>query len=108
MLPFKGQTLVGTTEVRQQLTEPIRCSDAERQYLLNVYNHYFCTARTPADVQSEFAGVRPLLGGSANASTASREYAMHRQQQLLTVHGGKWTTARALAKQVVAQLSRSG
>ncbi len=108
VLPFKGQTLLGTTEVRQQLTEPIRCSDAERQYLLSVYNHYFCTARAPADVQSEFAGVRPLLGGSANASTASREYAMHRQQQLLTVHGGKWTTARALAKQVVAQLSRSG
>lgn len=108
VLPFKGQTLLGTTEVRQLLTEPIRCSDAERQYLLNVYNHYFCTARAPADVQSEFAGVRPLLGGATDASKASREYAMHRQQQLLTVHGGKWTTARALAKQVVAQLSRSG
>jgi glycerol-3-phosphate dehydrogenase len=32
---------------------------------------------------------------------------MHWQQQLLTVTGGKWTTARALAKQVVAQVAQS-
>jgi glycerol-3-phosphate dehydrogenase len=29
---------------------------------------------------------------------------MHWQQAILTVNGGKWTTARALAKQVVAQV----
>jgi len=100
VLPFQGQTLLGTTEVRQQLSEPIRCSAAERAYLLEVYNHYFVSQRTPSDIVREFAGVRPLLGGSDDASKASREYAMHWQQAILTVNGGKWTTARALAKQV--------
>ncbi len=104
VLPFKGQTLLGTTEVRQQLSEPICCSDAERQYLLKLYNHYFVTKRFGSDIQREFAGVRPLLGGANDASKASREYAMHWQQAVLTVNGGKWTTARALAKQVVAQV----
>ncbi len=107
VLPYQGQTLLGTTEVRQSLAEPIACSHEERSYLLDLYNHYFVTAKNAADIQREFAGVRPLLGGSQNASSASREYSMHWQQQLLTVTGGKWTTARALAKQVVLQVKLS-
>ncbi|MCT6698091.1 glycerol-3-phosphate dehydrogenase/oxidase [Rheinheimera sp. 4Y26] len=108
VLPYQGQTLLGTTEVRQSLAEPIACSHDERAYLLDVYNHYFVTSRNAADIIREFAGVRPLLGGSADASSASREYSMHWQQQLLTVTGGKWTTARALAQQVVQQVLLSG
>ena len=107
VLPYQGLTLLGTTEVRQTLDEPIVCSAAERSYLIDLYNHYFKVSRSNSDIVREFAGVRPLLGGSDQASTASREYSMHWQQQLLTVTGGKWTTARALAKQVVAQVAQS-
>lgn len=107
VLPYQGQTLLGTTEVRQTLAEPIRCSEKERNYLLKVYNKYFITKRSIADIQREFAGVRPLLGGSAEATRASREYAMNWQGRLLTVTGGKWTTARALAKQVIQQVRGS-
>lgn len=107
VLPYQGLTLLGTTEVRQTLAEAIVCSEAERRYLLAVYNHYFNVSRSNLDIVREFAGVRPLLGGSEQASTASREYRLHWQQQLLTVTGGKWTTARALAKQVVAQVAKS-
>lgn len=106
VLPYQGQTLVGTTEVRQHLAEPIECSDEEQAYLLKLYNHYFDTQLYEADVQGKFAGVRPLLGGSDSASTASREYALNWQQQLLTVSGGKWTTARALALTVVQQVQQ--
>lgn len=107
VLPYKGNTLLGTTEVRQQLAEPIQCSVAERDYLLQVYNHYFQQQRGAEQVLADFAGVRPLLGGSANASKASREYQLHWQGQLLTVSGGKWTTARALGKSVAAQVGQS-
>ncbi|OBP13711.1 FAD-dependent oxidoreductase [Rheinheimera sp. SA_1] len=107
VLPYQGLTLLGTTEVRQTLAEPIVCSEAERCYLLDLYNHYFRTPRSTNDIVREFAGVRPLLGGSDQVSTASREYSMHWQHHLLTVTGGKWTTARALAKQVVAQVALS-
>lgn len=108
VLPYQGRTLLGTTEVRQSLTEPIVCSEAEQTYLLNLYNHYFETQLSHMDVQSKFAGVRPLLGGSDNVSSASREYALNWQQQLLTVSGGKWTTARALARTVVEQVQKVG
>ncbi|MAD73221.1 MAG: FAD-dependent oxidoreductase [Rheinheimera sp.] len=104
VLPYQGNTLLGTTEVRQQLTDPITCSEAERDYLLNVYNHYFQPKATHTNVLANFAGVRPLLGGSANASNASREYQLSWQGQLLTVSGGKWTTARALGKSVAMQI----
>ena len=108
VLPYQGKTLLGTTEVRQQLDEPIVCSDAERDYLLGVYNHYFLPARQHDAVLADFAGVRPLLGGTANASKASREYQLNWQGQLLTVSGGKWTTARALGQQVAAQIQQLG
>jgi glycerol-3-phosphate dehydrogenase len=104
VLPYQGNMLLGTTEVRQQLDEPIRCSRAERDYLLAVYNHYFQPQRQPEAILADFAGVRPLLGGSPDASTASREYQLHWQGKLLTVSGGKWTTARALGKSVAAQV----
>ena len=107
VLPYQGKTLLGTTEVRQQLDEAIKCSAAERDYLLGVYNHYFLPAAAPDWVLADFAGVRPLLGGSADASKASREYQLSWQGQLLTVSGGKWTTARALGKNVAAQVAQS-
>jgi glycerol-3-phosphate dehydrogenase len=107
VLPYKGNTLLGTTEVRQQLSEPIQCSVAERDYLLAVYNQYFTPACQQDKVLADFAGVRPLLGGSVNASKASREYQLDWQGQLLTVSGGKWTTARALGKNVAAQVQQS-
>lgn len=107
VLPYQGKTLLGTTEVRQQLDEPIQCSDAERDYLLTVYNHYFQPQQQTDAVLADFAGVRPLLGGSADASRASREYQLNWQGQLLTVSGGKWTTARALGKNVAVQVAKS-
>lgn len=107
VLPYQGNTLLGTTEVRQSLDEPIACSDAERRYLLSVYNRYFIDPCAPADILSEFAGIRPLMAGSAQASRASREYQLNWQDAVLTVTGGKWTTARALARQVVAQVQET-
>jgi glycerol-3-phosphate dehydrogenase len=40
ILPYQGRTLLGTTEVRQSLDEPIECTPAEQSYLLRVYNQY--------------------------------------------------------------------
>jgi glycerol-3-phosphate dehydrogenase len=101
VLPYQRRTLVGTTEVRQSLDEPIACSDAERDYLLHMFNATFSPGIGPADFAETFAGVRPLVAGNAaQASAVSREYALERNGRLLTVFGGKWTTARALGQKV--------
>lgn len=103
VLPWKGGTLVGTTEVRQQLTDDIRCADAEQAYLLRILEHYFPDGAPLGELQT-FAGLRPLLRSADNPSQATREYALHKDGALITVFGGKWTTAHALARKVSNQI----
>ena len=82
------------------------CSEQEKSYLLKAYNHYFIEQADESDVVESFAGVRPLIKSSdtGDASRLTRDYAMERQGNLLSVYGGKWTTARALANKVVEEI----
>jgi glycerol-3-phosphate dehydrogenase len=105
VLPWKGKTLLGTTEVRQQLDDVIECSQKETQYLIEAYNHYFISQISDVDVVDTFVGLRPLLRSAANPGKASREYAIQKNGKLLTVFGGKWTTSRALANKVQASIT---
>jgi glycerol-3-phosphate dehydrogenase len=98
VLPWQGKTLVGTTEVRQALEDKIECSLEEQSYLLNAWGQYFPSVQ--ANILETFAGLRPLLRGSQDPSKITREYAIHRNGNLVTVMGGKWTTAMALANKV--------
>jgi glycerol-3-phosphate dehydrogenase len=103
VLPWQGKTLVGTTEIRQKLDDPIECSVAERDYLLKAYNHYRTDTTEVESLVSSFAGVRPLLYSASDPNRATREYAIERTGKLVTVFGGKWTTALALARNVSQQ-----
>lgn len=98
VLSWQGGTLIGTTEVRQSLDEPVICSPEEERYLLAAYHRYRPGA-APV-VTGRFAGLRPLLRSADDPSRATREYALHRSGRLVTVFGGKWTTATALAAKV--------
>jgi glycerol-3-phosphate dehydrogenase len=101
VLPWKGTTLVGTTEVVQ--TEPpdsVHASEEEIEYLLARFNRYFRDKLTRDGIESTFAGVRPLVGRSANPSAIGREYRVIRRENLINVFGGKMTTFMSLAKRV--------
>lgn len=102
-LPWKGQTLLGTTEQRQTLDEPTTCSEQEEAYLLNNYAAYF--TNTP-EVVSKFAGVRPLIRSAADPTRATREYAIESQGKIISVFGGKWTTSRQLGERVADTVER--
>jgi glycerol-3-phosphate dehydrogenase len=104
VLPYQGKMLLGTTEVRQTEPDPTEPSLAEADYLLGVYNRYFHDIRQREDVASAFAGVRPLVRTGGGASATSREYFIERKDSLISVFGGKWTTARALARRVYGYL----
>lgn len=103
VLPYQGQTLVGTTEVLQLLEAPIGCSPAERAELLAAYQQYLGPA---PEVMASFAGIRPLIATDHHPSRASREHQIQRQGRLLSVFGGKWTTAPALALEVGQQVQQ--
>jgi len=104
VLPYQGKTLIGTTEVRQGLDDPIECSAEEIDYLLAAYNHYFQPQAKNNDIIESFAGVRPLIKSADDPSKATREYVIERQGRVVSVFGGKWTTARALAKKVTKEV----
>jgi glycerol-3-phosphate dehydrogenase len=104
VLPYKGKTLLGTTEVNQRLGEPIKCSTSETNYLINGYNAYFEDTVTGNNVIDSFSGVRPLVRSNNDPNKASREYKIEKYRQVISVFGGKWTTSRALAKRVLAQI----
>jgi glycerol-3-phosphate dehydrogenase len=99
--PWEGVTLIGTTDV--DLDEPLRTdpaiSPAEAEYLLKAAQYAFsCQELTCADIQGTYSGVRPVIDtGKADPSKESREYALWRENGLLTLTGGKLTTFRLIA-----------
>ena len=100
VLPWKGTTLVGTTEVVQETPDLAHASDEEVDYLIQRFNHYFRDAISERDVQGAFAGVRPLVGRATNPSAIGRDFRIVRDGNLINVFGGKMTTFMALARKV--------
>jgi glycerol-3-phosphate dehydrogenase len=105
VLPYKGQTLIGTTEVRQKISDEIKPTQSEIINLLSAYNHYFVEQIIEQDIVKSFAGVRPLIKSSNDANKTTREYAIQTNKNLVSVFGGKWTTTRQLAKKVVKTIT---
>jgi glycerol-3-phosphate dehydrogenase len=108
ILPWNGLTLIGTTDTDfagdPGKTEP---EPAEIQYLLDAAAAALPALRIHPDrVVSAFAGVRPLLAGSAlHPSATSREHSIKEEPQgLLSVLGGKFTTYRAMAEQATDRI----
>jgi glycerol-3-phosphate dehydrogenase len=101
VLPWKGTTLVGTTEVVQTaMGDRVEASEEEIDYLVTRFNRYFRQPLGRDDIASTFAGVRPLVGRRANPSAIGREYRVERFGSLINVWGGKLTTFMALARRV--------
>ncbi|HQR48331.1 MAG TPA: glycerol-3-phosphate dehydrogenase [Steroidobacteraceae bacterium] len=114
-IPYEGDcTLVGTTErdYTGDLATP-SIEPAEVTYLLSMSNRYFRRMVGHADVKWTFAGLRPLLADPSDVATSvTRDYVLDVDQQgppLLSIYGGKLTTYRKLAEDVLDGLaSRMG
>jgi glycerol-3-phosphate dehydrogenase len=107
VLPWRGLTMVGTTEVLlpQPKASP---TQAEIDYLLAVFNYYFPDCRRDADdVEDVFAGVRVLPKDRRQANKRSREtlYAVANGGTYVGIYGGKLTSYRATADKVLRMLS---
>ena len=102
VLPYQNQTLIGTTEVRQSIIDEIKPTQAEINYLIDAYNYYFVSQITEQCIVDRFAGLRPLVKSAQDSNQATREYVIQVNKNLISIFGGKWTTARQLAKKVAA------
>ncbi|BDM63320.1 FAD-dependent oxidoreductase [Shewanella sp. NFH-SH190041] len=113
VIPWQGQTLLGTTEVMlPSLTQQPSITDTELRYLLQVYGHYF-SAFSQAELQSRivrhFCGIRVLPHGGDAAFSRPRETLLHAtagQPRLLSVYGGKLTEFRETAAQALAHITQ--
>lgn len=109
--PWEGVTLLGTTDLDhdQDLDEEPRITSEEFDYLLRAVNaHFPGLALTEKDVMATFAGVRPVIshGQEVDPSKESREHALWNEHGLLTVTGGKLTTFRCMALDVLKALKK--
>ncbi|MFT4863275.1 MAG: glycerol-3-phosphate dehydrogenase [Pseudohongiellaceae bacterium] len=109
-LPYLGKyTLIGTTEEEftGNLDKP-EISTEEIDYLISVTNLYFKKKIARGDIVSTYAGVRPLMEEEGKAaSKVSRDYFLDLKESpypLISVYGGKVTTYRVLAEDVVNKL----
>jgi len=109
-IPYEGDfTLIGATEL-DYAGDPAMAAatEAEIHYLCAAASEYFARAVTRADVVWTFSGVRPLHDdGASAASAATRDYALELDDDgppLITIFGGKITTYRKLAEDVLDKL----
>ncbi|KMZ13487.1 Aerobic glycerol-3-phosphate dehydrogenase [Candidatus Burkholderia humilis] len=104
-MPWHGHTIVGTTDTpRHDLPLDLRASDEDIDFILVTAADYLSMKPTRDDVLSVWAGLRPLVKGNGDASTKSllREHTIEANANgMITVTGGKWTTYRLMAQQVV-------
>jgi len=112
VIPWNGQVLVGTTEVPEG-GDPGRVepSSEEITYLLGSLLRLFPGIGISRDsIRYAFAGVRPLsFSPDANLSTITRKHYLrdHAEEgaaQVISVVGGKLTTAAQLARECAAKI----
>lgn len=113
ILPFGDGVLIGTTDL-PFTGDPAAAvaSEAEIEYLLNLTNNVFPTARLArGDVALHYAGVRPLPASKARTTSAvSRDHAAAPEPEApwpcFTLVGGKLTTCREFGEDVAAEVLR--
>ncbi|HEY7257188.1 MAG TPA: glycerol-3-phosphate dehydrogenase/oxidase [Solirubrobacterales bacterium] len=107
-LPWYGRTLVGTTDndFSGDIDHP-RPAEDEVEYLLDAVNAFFGSELDRSRLVGAYAGVRPLIstGDPKRSVDISRRAELYETSSgLLTITGGKLTTWRRMAKQVVDRI----
>lgn len=111
IIPWEGRTLIGTTDipVSGPKMEPVP-TEEEIDFLLHYAALYLSVPPRRQDVLGAFAGLRPLVKGSAGTTAQlSRDHTLLVSGSgLVTITGGKWTTYRRMAQDTVTRAAQVG
>ncbi len=113
-VPWLGKVILGTTDTpREDIVREPAPFHAEVEFILGEAGRYLARAPTRAEVRSVWVGLRPLVKHAGddgeNTKTLSREHTVVvGRSGLVTVTGGKWTTYRAMAEDVLAHAMAAG
>ncbi len=113
VIPYKNESsLIGTTEVEVESPEENNIDNYEINYLINSVNKYLNKPLSSQDIISTYSGIRPLIEDfNSNASKVTRDYVFDLNTEnnlapLLSIYGGKLTTYRKLAENVLLDLNK--
>ncbi|NJC83762.1 glycerol-3-phosphate dehydrogenase/oxidase [Planosporangium mesophilum] len=119
VIPWGGHWIIGTTDTDWNLDRAHPAATAnDISYLLEQVNQVLDRPLTPDDIEGVYAGLRPLLSAEAKhrpgphtrdeqTSALSREHAVVEPMLgLMIVAGGKYTTYRVMAADVIDQVAR--
>jgi glycerol-3-phosphate dehydrogenase len=107
--PWEGAVIYGTTDLDHgEAPDDPRISAPEVDYLLaGLHAQFPRLSLNAGDVISTYAGVRPIVdGGKADPSAESRESALWQSAGLVGITGGKLTTFRVTAREVLRAAAR--
>ena len=115
VIPYEENfSLIGTTDrEHQESLNQVTISKDEAQYLCASVNDYFCSSISPEDIVWSYSAVRPLFDdGNADAKSITRDYRITSETDgtgapLISVLGGKITTYRKLAEDVLSEVNQA-
>ena len=113
-VPWMGKLILGTTDTpRGDLPREPRPFREELEFILGESARYLSRAPRREDIRSLWVGLRPLVKPQGEYSeetrTISREHTvLVSRSGLVTVTGGKWTTYRAMAEDVLDKCFDAG
>lgn len=102
-VPWHQKVLVGTTDtpLKSHSLEP-KAFKKEIEFILETFNRYASEKATKKDIQSVFAGLRPLAAANDNTKKTKEISRSHKiivaKSGLVSITGGKWTTYRKMAE----------
>jgi glycerol-3-phosphate dehydrogenase len=113
-VPWLGKVILGTTDTpRKDLAREPDAFAEEVEFILSESARYLKRAPRREDVRSMWVGLRPLVKPADdegdNTKSISREHTVAISRSgLVTVTGGKWTTYRSMAEDVMDKCQASG
>ncbi|MFT3845340.1 MAG: glycerol-3-phosphate dehydrogenase/oxidase [Lacibacter sp.] len=104
-VPFHDKVIIGTTDtsVESAEIEP-RPLEEEVEFVINHFKRYVQTGLQRSDVKSIFAGLRPLvkIPGKKKTAVLPRDHTIWVSKGgMINISGGKWTTYRKMAQEVI-------
>jgi glycerol-3-phosphate dehydrogenase len=113
-VPWLGKVILGTTDTpRHDLDREPQAFAEEVDFILQESARYLRKAPTRADIKSIWVGLRPLVkpqddDGESTKAISREHTVLVSRSGLVTVTGGKWTTYRAMAEDVLRRCADKG
>lgn len=112
-VPWHNRIVVGTTDtlIKKQSLEPIAL-ESEIQFVLETAQRFLAKKPERKDVLSVFAGLRPLAAPKEEGKSTKEVSRSHKiivsETGLITITGGKWTTYRKIAEDIIDKAIKTG